>query len=173
MKLSFHDPHQFVPSRSSPEVKHFAPIDSKASRREKKRNQVPPPQFISYTYTHTYIYTHISYVLIALSRGSDPLHVRRFRADRPRSKSWWYRGWNVTWILGIKRASTRAPQIINSSAASLSNAGLPVLPPSLTELFNFRNRWICEQGTIAPRYERLEPPAISTLAEATLRVGEC
>ena len=38
------------------------------------------------------------------------------------------------------------------------------LLPSLTELFNFRNRWICEEGTIAPRYERLEP-LISTLAE--------
>lgn len=88
MKPSFHDPHQqLVPSRSSPKVKHFAPIDSKASRREKKRNQVPPPNLFRRIHIHTYIYTHISYVLIALSRGSDPLHVRRFRADRPRSKS--------------------------------------------------------------------------------------
>lgn len=60
MKPSFHDPHQFVPSRSSPKVKHFAPIDSKASRREKKRNQVPPPQFISsYTYTHVHLHAYI------------------------------------------------------------------------------------------------------------------
>lgn len=42
------------------QVKHFAPIDSKASRREKKRNQVPPPQFISsYTYTHVHLHAYI------------------------------------------------------------------------------------------------------------------
>lgn len=120
-------------------------------------------------YTHIHTHTYIWYVLIALSRGSDPLHVRRFRADHPRSKSWWYRGWNVTWILGINRASTRAPQIINSSAASLSNAIPPL--PSLTGLFNFRNRWICEEGTIAPRIRTPRTAHFNTLAEETLREG--
>lgn len=86
MKPSFHDPHQFVPSRSSPEVKHF---QLTRKPREEKRNEIRfrPPNLFRRIHIHTYIYTHISYVLIALSRGSDPLHVRRFRADRPRSKS--------------------------------------------------------------------------------------
>lgn len=111
-----------------------------------------------YTHTHTYIW----YVLIALSRGSDPLHVRRFRADHPRSKSWWYRGWNVTWILGINRASTRAPQIINSSAASLSNAipSFPRWPSSSTSVIDGSAR----RERSRRGYERLGP-LISTLAE--------
>lgn len=55
-------------SWSSPTTRSFKilsrsqtlPIDSKASRREKKRNQVPLPQFISsYTYTHVHLHAYI------------------------------------------------------------------------------------------------------------------
>lgn len=87
MKPSFHDPHQFVPSRSSPKSNTSLQLTRKP--REEKRNEIRfrPPNLFRRIHIHTYIYTHISYVLIALSRGSDPLHVRRFRAERPRSKS--------------------------------------------------------------------------------------
>lgn len=59
MKPSFHDPHQFVPSRSSPEVKHF---QLTRKPREEKRNEIRfrPPQFISsYTYTHVHLHAYI------------------------------------------------------------------------------------------------------------------